>query len=107
CLGGAFFDTQSAVEGEERLGALRVRRKPLQDSPTPAGNSVAAMLLLRLHGLNDREDYAAKALGRLETFAGIVEHFGLFAASYGLALQRMVQGPVEICVIGDDVAARE
>ena len=104
-VGGGFFDTEAASAGEERLGALTVRRKPLQDSPTPAGNSVAAMLLLRLEALNDRDDYAAKVLETLETFAGVVEHFGLYAASYGLALQHMVQGPVQVCVIGEDTEA--
>jgi uncharacterized protein len=106
-VGGGFFDTQAAADGEERIGALSVRRKPLQDSPTPAGNSVAATLLLRLHAMNDRGDYADKALETLETFAGIVEHFGLYAASYGLALQRMVEGPVEVCILGDDATAHE
>ena len=95
-----------AAEGEVRLGALATRRKPLQDSPTPAGNPVGAALLLRLEALNGREDYAVKALETLETFAGVVEHFGLYAASYGLALQRMVQRSVQVCVIGDDAAAR-
>jgi uncharacterized protein YyaL (SSP411 family) len=104
--GCAFFDTEAAAKGELRLGALVTRRKPLQDSPTPAGNPVGAALLLRLESLNGREDYAVKALETLETFAGVVEHFGLYAASYGLALQRMVQRPVQICVIGDDAAAR-
>jgi uncharacterized protein YyaL (SSP411 family) len=105
-VGCAFFDTQAAAAGEVRLGALVTRRKPLQDSPTPAANPVAAALLLRLEALNGREDYAVKASETLETFAGIVEHFGLFAASYGLALQRMVQRAVQVCVIGDDAAAR-
>jgi uncharacterized protein len=105
-VGLGFFDTEALANGEQRLGALTARRKPLQDSPTPAGNSVAAALLLRLEALNGREDYAVKALETLETFAGVVEHFGLYAASYGLALQRMVQRPVQVCVIGDDAAAR-
>jgi uncharacterized protein len=104
--GGGFFDTEPAGNGEVRLGALVTRRKPLQDSPTPAGNPVGAALLLRLEALNGREDYAVKALDTLETFAGIVEHFGLYAASYGLALQRMVLRAVQVCVIGDDAAAR-
>jgi len=104
--GCGFFDTETAAKGEVRLGALVTRRKPLQDSPTPAGNPAGAALLLRLEALNGREDYAVKALETLETFAGVVEHFGLYAASYGLALQRMVQRPVQICVIGDDAAAR-
>jgi uncharacterized protein YyaL (SSP411 family) len=104
-VGGAFFDTENT--SYNKIGALSVRRKPLQDSPTPAGNSVAAMLLLRMKELNQRDDYAAKALETLETFAGIVEHFGLYAASYGLALQRMVKGPVQVCIIGDDGPAAE
>jgi uncharacterized protein YyaL (SSP411 family) len=104
-VGGGFFDTEAA-SNDKRIGALTIRRKPMQDSPTPAGNSVAATLLLRLQALNDRDDYAAKALETLETFAGVVEHFGLYAASYGLALQRMVQGPVQVCIIGDDADAR-
>jgi len=104
-VGGGFFDAEAS--DEKKLGALSVRRKPLQDSPTPSGNSVAAALLLRLEALNGRDDYAAKALETLETFAGIVEHFGLYAASYGLSLQRMVQGTVQVCVIGDDQQARE
>ncbi len=105
-LGGGFFDTEAVAKGERRLGALTTRRKPLQDSPTPAGNPVAAALLLRLEALNGREDYSVKALETLETFAGVVEHFGLYAASYGLALQRMVQRAAQVCVIGDDAAAR-
>lgn len=104
--GSGFFDTEESVAGEVKLGALSTRRKPLQDSPTPAGNSVAAMLLLRLESLNGREDYAVKALQTLESFAGVVEHFGLYAASYGLSLERMVQRAVQICVIGEDAEAR-
>lgn len=105
--GLAFFDTEAPAEGEQRLGALVTRRKPLQDSPTPAANPVAAALLLRVAALNEQEDYAVKALETLETFAGVVEHFGLYAASYGLALQRMVLGTVQICVIGDNEEARD
>jgi uncharacterized protein YyaL (SSP411 family) len=100
--GGAFFDTEAPALGERRLGALVTRRKPLQDSPTPAGNPMAAMLLLRLSELNGRLDYAEKAQETLETFAGVVEHFGLYAATYALALQRLVHDSVQVCVIGGD-----
>ncbi|HEY8997457.1 MAG TPA: thioredoxin domain-containing protein [Edaphobacter sp.] len=103
--GGAFFDTE-AVSSEKRYGALSTQRKPLQDAPTPAANAIAAKLLLRLEELSGREDYAAKALETLETFAGIVEHFGLYAAAYGLALQRLVRRAVQVCIIGDDEEAR-
>ncbi len=104
--GCGFFDTEIALEGEKRLGALVTRRKPLQDSPTPAANPLGAALLMRLESLNGREDYAVKALETMETFAGVVEHFGLYAASYGLALQLMVQRAVQVCVVGEDAEAR-
>jgi len=104
--GGGFFDTQPPVEGEKVLGALTARRKPLQDTPTPAGNPMAAALLLRMESLNNRADYAVKAEDTLESFAGVVEHFGLYAGTFGLAMQRMAQPPVQVCVIGDDAEAR-
>jgi len=103
--GCAFFDTDATAEESLRIGALSARRKPLQDSPTPAGNPIAAALLFRLEGLNGREDYMTTAQETLETFAGVVEHFGLYAASYGIALQRMLQRPIQVCVIGDDADA--
>jgi uncharacterized protein len=103
--GGAFFDTEKPAMGERRLGALVTRRKPLQDSPTPAANPMAAMLLMRLAELNGRLDFAEKAQETLETFAGVVEHFGLYAATYALALQRLVREPIQISVVGNDAKA--
>ena len=100
--GGGFFDTE---KDENAIGALSARRKPLQDSPTPAGNAVAAAVLLRLSALTGEDVYEARARETLETFAGVVEHFGLYAASYGLALRRAVAGSVQVCVIGEDGAA--
>jgi uncharacterized protein YyaL (SSP411 family) len=104
--GCGFFDTEVPAEGERRLGALTTRRKPLQDSPTPAANPTAASLLVRLEALNGQPELLVRAQETLETFAGVVEHFGLYAASYGLALQRLVQRAVQVCVIGDDADAR-
>jgi hypothetical protein len=101
-VGGGFFDTEKDANA---IGALSARRKPLQDSPTPAGNAVAAAVLLRLAALTGEEVYETRAQETLETFAGVVEHFGLYAASYALALRRAVAGPVQVCVIGDDGVA--
>ncbi len=98
--GGAFFDT-AVGPGDLTLGALTARRKPLQDSPTPAGNPTAAAALLRLEALSGRREYREIAEDTLESFAGIVEHFGLYAGSYGLALERLLLYPVQIVVVGD------
>ncbi len=104
---GGFFDTEGTTDGAPRLGALSTRRKPLQDAPTPAGNAMSAILLLRLHALSGKQIYRARAIETLETFAGVVEHFGLYAASYAQALRRSITAPVQVCVIGNDPLADE
>src|SRR3984885_78857 len=103
--GGAFFD--ATARGAELLGVLSARRKPLQDSPTPAGNPAAAAALLRLYALNGSADFREKAEDTLEAFAGVVTHFGLYAGTYGLALERLLLPPVQVLVIGEDDAADE
>jgi uncharacterized protein len=102
--GGGFFDTEQ-IEGA--LGVLAARRKPLQDSPTPAGNPAAAAVLLRLEALSGRVDFREKAEDTLENFAGIVEHFGLYAGTYGLALELFLLAPVQVVVIGAVAEARK
>jgi uncharacterized protein YyaL (SSP411 family) len=93
-----FFDTEKDAT-DSAIGALTTQRKPLQDSPTPAGNALAATLLLRLYALTGDDLYRTRAQDTLETFAGIVEHFGLYAASYGLALRRAVSGTTTVCIL--------
>jgi len=102
---GAFYDTASPAEGQAQLGVLSARRKPLQDSPTPAGNPTAASALLRLEALSGRRQYREIAEDTLAAFAGVVEHFGLYAGSYGLALERFLLDPVQVVVVGAGPAA--
>jgi uncharacterized protein YyaL (SSP411 family) len=97
---GAFVDTALDEPDAQRLGALTARRKPLQDSPTPAGNPTAASALLRLEALSGRQEFREVAEDTLESFAGIVEHFGLYAGGYALALQRLLHDPVQVVVVG-------
>jgi hypothetical protein len=102
---GAFFDTAAGTDGVIPLGALSARRKPLQDSPTPAGNPTAVSALLRLEELSGRKEYGEIAEDTLESFAGMVEHFGLYAGSYGLALERLLLDPVQVVVVGTGAEA--
>ncbi|QMV17370.1 DUF255 domain-containing protein [Granulicella sp. 5B5] len=99
-----FFDMEKDAGG---IGALSTQRKPLQDSPTPAGNGVAASLLVRLHALTGERLYLSRAIDTLETFSGVVEHFGLYVASYAQALRRALEPPIQVCVVGSDDAADE
>jgi uncharacterized protein YyaL (SSP411 family) len=96
---GAFFDTAKPEAGAP-LGALSARRKPLQDSPTPAGNPTAAAALLRLESLSGRAEYREIAEDTLASFTGIVGHFGLYAGSYGLAMERLLLDPIQVVVVG-------
>jgi uncharacterized protein len=103
--GSAFFDTETTTDTP--LGALSARRKPLQDTPTPAGNPAAAAALLRLEALSGRTDFREKAEDTLENFAGIVEHFGLYAGTYGLALELLLLPPVQVVVVGEGIEAKK
>ena len=103
--GGGFFDTEATTAAA--LGVLAARRKPLQDSPTPAGNPSAAAALLRLEALSGRTDFRQKAEETLENFAGVVEHFGLYAGTYGLALELLLLPPVQVVVIGEGMESRQ
>jgi len=102
---GAFYDAAVTAEGVAPLGALAARRKPLQDSPTPAGNPTAAAALVRLEALSGNTQYREIAEDTLDCFAGIVEHFGLYAGSYGLALERLLADPVQVIVVGSGAEA--
>jgi hypothetical protein len=97
---GAFYDTAAPEANHAALGALKARRKPLQDSPTAAGNPVAAAALLRLEALSGRRDLRDIAEDTLASFAGVVEHFGLYVGSYGLALETLLRDPVQVLVVG-------
>jgi uncharacterized protein YyaL (SSP411 family) len=97
-ISGGFFDAEPVAEGKS-LGVLSTRRKPLQDSPTPAGNPMAAIALLRLHHYTGDGGYRDKAEQTLEAFSGVAEQFGIFAATYGIAVLHLLENPVQVVVI--------
>ena len=99
---GGFFDMASGPDVGDGLvlGALAARRKPLQDSPTPAGNPAAAIALLRLHAYTNNARHRELAESTLKAFAGIAAHYGLFAASYGIALSMYLQPHTQVVITG-------
>jgi uncharacterized protein len=96
--GGGFFDI--ALDAADRQGSLTIRRKALQDSPTPAGNSVAAAVLDRLASLANRPGLREKSSRTLDLFAVKAGEYGLHASTYALALVNHLRAPLEIVVIG-------
>ena len=103
---GGFFDAEPTPE-QVALGALVVRRKAFQDSPTPAGNPAAAILMMRLHAYTNDSRYRDKAEDTLETFAGAVEQFGIYAGTYGRAATWLSKPHTQVVIIGTDAAAAE
>ncbi len=104
--GGGFCDTPLHGEGKS-LGVLGTRRKPFQDSPTPAGNSMAAIALLRIHALTGEADYRDKAEQTLEIISANAETYGIYAATYAAAAIHFFEAHTQMVVIGDDGLARE
>jgi hypothetical protein len=57
-------------------------------------------VLDRLDVLADREDFGEKAEATLALFAPKAGQYGLFAATYGLALLHHLRAPVDVVVVG-------
>jgi uncharacterized protein len=94
---GGFFDRPKDAVA---MGGLEVRRKALQDSPTPGANAVAAIVLDRLYAFTGERLYHDWAEKTLEAFAGRVAQYGIFAATYGLAVLLHNRGVLEVVVLG-------
>ncbi|HEY1464976.1 MAG TPA: thioredoxin domain-containing protein [Terriglobales bacterium] len=103
---GGFFDTQISFD-EKIFGVLNTRRKPFQDSPTPAGNPVAALALIRLHGYTNDTSYREKAERTLELLAGTAGQYGIFAATYGIAAIHFARPHSQVVVLGKDEEANQ
>ncbi len=100
-----FFDTGKVSSDEKVLGVLSTRRKPFQDSPTPAGNSVAAIALLRLHAYTNDKNLRDKAEQTIEVIAGLAAKYGLFVATYGIAAVHLAHPHTQIVIVGNDELA--
>ncbi len=99
---GGFFDARAA----SAIGALAARRKPFQDAPTPAGNSAAAIALLRLYNYSENGKYRDCAERTLMLFAGTASQYGIFAATYGIATLMYSTPHAQVVVIGEDDLAK-
>ena len=98
---GGFF--QTAADHEK----LVARRKDFVDSAVPAGNSLAAELLLRLAKLLDRPAYADAAAGALSLMA---EGMGEQPLAFGRLLSALdfyVHPGFEIAVMGEPHDAKD
>ncbi len=97
--GAGFFQTSDDHE------QLIARRKDFVDNATPAGNSLAAELLLRLGKLLDRPDYTAAAVETLRLLAAAMAQQPLAFGRLLAALDFYLNPGHEIAIIGEPGAA--
>ena len=88
---GGFYDIPPEAAD---LGELRLRDKPLDE------NSSMGSGLMRLSWLSENEEYSNAGRRALELFIGDYERYGLMAASYGMALDLYLNGPISITIVG-------
>ncbi len=99
-VSGGFSDRE-IESGETAAGVLGTRRKPFQDSPTPAGNPVAAIALSRLFGYTNQSSYRDQAEETLDVFAGMAGQYGIFGATYGIAAAHFSEPHTQVVVVGN------
>ena len=92
---GAFFYTGRSHEN------LIVRSKDFFDNATPAGNSVAAEILLRIGLLTDDADYHRRAATILRTMASTVQRYPSGFGRLLCALDFYLGTPKEIALVGE------
>lgn len=101
---GGFLDSKS---NPAAAGVLATPRKPFQDSPTPAGNPMAVIALLRMHGYTGENAYREKAERTLGLLAGVAGQYGLFAGTYGIAAAYAVYPHSQVVIVGEDETAAQ
>ena len=101
---GAFFDRPRR---SVPIGSLSVTHKPVQDSPTPGANAVAARVLNRLFVLTEDSRYRALAVKTLEAVAGSPHLHGRFSSSVFMAAHEYLHPPVHVVIIADDERAED
>lgn len=95
---GGFFFTGKSHE------SLIVRAKDYFDNATPSGNSVAALVLLRLATLTGRENYRSLATAVLRE---VGDQMRRYPSGFGYALSAadfLLSTPKEVAIIGKDFA---
>lgn len=104
---GGLYDVAQAASAEAaRPAGLGTPYVPVQDSPTPAANAIAVMVLDRLAMMTGAQRYRDAARRVLEACApGNAEH-GLFTSSLILALDLHLDPPPHVVVVGDRRDAR-
>ncbi len=94
-----FFDTPASSTD------LIVRPRTLQDNATPAGNSVAADVLISLSLLTGRDDYRARAVNLLERMSSLMTDHPTGFGRYLAAAERLLAPGYELILASGGAGA--
>jgi uncharacterized protein len=95
--GGGLCDTALTRGGE---GLLPARIKPVQDTPTPSPNGVAAITCARLATHEAPGPWADRRDELVAAFSGKAGELGLYGATFLLAVDWMLHPAAHLVVIG-------
>jgi uncharacterized protein YyaL (SSP411 family) len=95
---GGYFATRAEASH------VLVRMKDNFDGPEPSANSVAAMNLLRLWQVTDRQDWRDKANSTFEAFADRLSSQGTAVPQLAAALDFSLSKPKQVIIAGDPAA---
>ena len=96
------FDTPADAAGE---GLLPARAKPVQDTPTPSPNGVAALTAARLAHHLDAAEWQVRHRELVRAFAGRAAELGLFGATFLMAMTWSLGPVTQLVVVGEGEAA--
>jgi len=92
---GGFYMTASDAE------SLIIRPKEIYDGALPSGNSVAALILVRLYALTKKDIYNTQAEALFRSFAPTVAQAPYAHCFLLSALDWYLNGPIEITFVGE------
>ncbi|MDZ4862418.1 MAG: thioredoxin domain-containing protein [Gemmatimonadota bacterium] len=95
---GGLFDTSG---GASATGLLSARVKPVQDTPTPSPNGVAALVAARLAELTGAARWRERRDRQLQAFAAGAPELGIFGAAYLLAASWALLPASHVVIIED------
>ena len=97
---GTMMDAAPTLRGDSEAKPLGQKVKPMQDTPTPSGNAIAAIVFDRLEALTAQPRYRDAAAQLLGAFAGSVGRYGIFAATMACAMRLHLERPLHVTIAG-------
>ncbi len=91
----------AAAGGE---GLLPTRARPVQDTPTPSPNGIAALGAARLAALTQAGRWTERLDGIVRAFAGTAPGLGIYGATFLVAVDWSLQPPTHLVIVASDGA---